>query len=140
MRAPDAPRSRHSKMATARIGLAVPPLIFSGKPAKRKRPRPTTLVEVGEAFHVRDAALGAGAMGLEVQLALGRRAHRLDSEHADALVGEPMHRLECEAREVVHVAGRAEQALVRRHVDQHGILRPDLLAGFRRAPPPSPER
>jgi hypothetical protein len=27
----------------ARIGLAVPPLIFSGRPMKRKRPRPTTL-------------------------------------------------------------------------------------------------
>ena len=33
----------HSNTATARIGLAVPPRIFSGKPMKRKRPRPTSL-------------------------------------------------------------------------------------------------
>ena len=31
----------YSKIATARIGLAVPPRILSGKPTKRKRPRPT---------------------------------------------------------------------------------------------------
>ena len=29
-------------MATARIGLAVPPLIFSGNATKRNRPRPTS--------------------------------------------------------------------------------------------------
>jgi hypothetical protein len=34
---------RYSKIATARIGLAVPPRIFSGKPMKRNRPRPTSL-------------------------------------------------------------------------------------------------
>src|SRR4051812_13641173 len=52
------------------------------------------LFELGEAFDVRDAALGAGAMGLEIQLALGRGTDGLDAEHADALVCEPMHRLE----------------------------------------------
>jgi len=37
-----APRHHSSSHATARIGLPVPPLIFSGNPMKRKRPLPTS--------------------------------------------------------------------------------------------------
>ena len=36
-------RHAHSKMATARIGLAVPPRMRKGKPIKRKRRRPMSL-------------------------------------------------------------------------------------------------
>src|SRR3954469_22070637 len=35
-------RPAHSKIATARIGLAVPPRTRKGKPTKRKPPRPTS--------------------------------------------------------------------------------------------------
>ena len=46
-----------------------------------------------------DATLGAGEVGLEVGLALRRRADCLDAEHADAAVGQPVHAFERQAGE-----------------------------------------
>jgi hypothetical protein len=37
-----APDVHSSSIATARMGLPVPPLIFNGKPMNRKRPLPTS--------------------------------------------------------------------------------------------------
>src|SRR4029077_20432585 len=87
------------------------------------------LVEVPQALHVRNAALTAGHMGLEVGLTLGGRADRLDAEHDDALVGEPMHGIDVEPGEVVQVCGCPPQALVDTHLDQHRVALLDLLAG-----------
>src|SRR5258708_30186256 len=60
-------------------------------------------VQVVQALHVRDATFRAGHMRLEIQLSFRRRTDRLDPEHADAAIGEPMHRCQREARKVVLV-------------------------------------
>src|SRR6185437_13075582 len=44
------------------------------------------LFQVRQAFHVGDAAFGAGHVREEIQLALRRRADCLHTEHADAAV------------------------------------------------------
>src|SRR3954466_6193632 len=57
------------------------------------------LVEVDEAFHVRDAEVAAHVMHLEVVAPDPARAHGLDAEHHDALLAEPGGRLLRQARE-----------------------------------------
>src|SRR5262249_12182457 len=64
------------------------------------------LVKVPQAFHVRNATLGAGHVRLEVGFPLRRRADRLDAEHQDALVREPMHGIDVEPWEVMQVTAR----------------------------------
>ena len=93
-------------------------------------PAADQLVEVGEAFHVRDAAFRARHVRKVVRFAFRRRTDRLDAEHQDAAVGQPVHQFQREAGEVVQIARLAEQPIVGRHVEQHGVARADLLAGL----------
>src|SRR6266567_4695465 len=93
----------HSKIATARMGLAVPPRILSGKPMKRNRPRPTSLSRLAR-HSMCDPPFATCEMGLEVGFAFGGWAHRLHTKHADAPVGQPMHAFYREAGEIVEVA------------------------------------
>src|SRR5581483_1300332 len=61
-------------------------------------------LEIPQALDMRDAALRAGKVRLVVRLALRRRAHRLDAEDRRALVGEPVHAVDVQARKVGRVA------------------------------------
>src|SRR3954451_17034568 len=57
-------------------------------------------LQIPQALDVRDAALRAGDVRLEVRLALRRRADRLDAEYSDALVGEPMHAVDMQPGDI----------------------------------------
>ncbi|KAK3065990.1 hypothetical protein LTR53_017820, partial [Teratosphaeriaceae sp. CCFEE 6253] len=78
---------------------------------------------------MRDPALPARIVRLEVQLPLRRRRDGLDAEDLAPLVREPVHGFERQAREIVLPAGVVKgDARVEGHVQQHCIPRADLLA------------
>lgn len=98
---------------------------------KANEPEPTLsneLVEIAEAFHVCNPAFSAREMGLEVRLALGRRADRFDPKRDDFSVRKPVHGVDVEPWEIVQVTGRTKQPVVDPHMDQNCIAMPDLLA------------
>ena len=118
----------HANMATARIGLALPPRMRSGKPMKVNRPRPISVARLSR-HSIWVMPRSAQAMcAWKFCSPSGAGEIASDAEHADALVGQPVDGGQRQAREVVQVAGAAEQPLIRRHPDQHGVARGDALA------------
>ena len=87
---------------------------------------------------MRDPALSAGNVGLEVGLALGRGADGLHAKHADTAISEPVHEFHCKAGKFMQVPGLAEQPVISRHIEKDRVAVADLLSV--RAPRPSPER
>src|SRR5690349_14676958 len=87
-------------------------------------------LQVAEAFDVSNAALRTGKMRLEIGLAFGCRTDRLDAEHQDALVRQPVHGIDVQTRKIVQIAACSKQACVDPHMQENRIAGPDLLSRF----------
>src|SRR3954462_6017308 len=73
---------------------------------KTDEPKPAAadeLIEIGKTFHMGDASLGTGQVGLKVRLAFRRRADCFDAEHATPAIRQPMYAFYRQTREVMRI-------------------------------------
>jgi enoyl-CoA hydratase/carnithine racemase len=100
---------------------------FQRKADKGEAPAANQLIQIGEAFHMRNAALGAGHMGLEIQLTFRCRADGFNAKHTNATIGQPMHGFQRKPGKIMQIARFAEQPFICCHPDQHRITLADFL-------------
>src|SRR5882724_12240883 len=80
------PRHRPYRAARAAFDL-------QGKADEAEAALADELVEIDQAFHVREAEVAADVMDLEIVASRAARAHGLDAKHSDILPAEPGGRL-----------------------------------------------
>src|SRR5665213_206343 len=76
------PRHRADRCAGAALDL-------DREADEAETPLADQLVEIDQPLHVGEAHVAADVVHLEIVAPCSARAHRLDAEHADALVAEP---------------------------------------------------